>query len=184
MLGFDTARSTDHDCGPQLLLFLSAGDVAQHAGHIQRLLAQRLPFRLHGWPTGFRDSLDPADPVGCPDGTVAGRLNHRFGVVDTTGWLADRLGVDAAHVDPDVDDWLVMPQQRLAEVTGGVVFREQPAAWPPRDAGWPSVPSRCGGTCWPAGGGASNRRRRSSVAAPRLATSSARPCSPAGWCVT
>ena len=63
VLGFDTARSADHEWGPRLNLFLSAEDATAHGERIHRLLAERLPKEVRGWPTHFRrrddDALDP-----------------------------------------------------------------------------------------------------------------------------
>ncbi len=124
VLGFDTARSADHEWGPRLELFLDPADVAAHGGALHRLFAERLPKEVRGWPTHFSGSGDGHDPVGLmarTDGPVA----HRVGVDDVGAWLTERLGGDVAAKDPPtVRDWLAMPQQRLAEVTGGAVFHD------------------------------------------------------------
>jgi hypothetical protein len=70
VLGFDTPRSADHEWGPRLELFLTAEDRARHGDDIRRLLAERLPKQLRGWPTHFRESDDrphgdaAVDPAG------------------------------------------------------------------------------------------------------------------------
>ncbi|MFI7276800.1 DUF4037 domain-containing protein [Streptomyces sp. NPDC049879] len=120
VLGFDSARSADHDWGPRLTLFLTPGDAAAQGPAIRELLAVRLPKDVRGWPTHFESSPDPLDPVGImarTDGPVA----HRVDVTDVDSWLADRLGL---HGAPATADWLAMPQQRLAEVTSGAVFHD------------------------------------------------------------
>jgi hypothetical protein len=53
VVGYDTARSTDHDWGPRLELFLAAEDVDRYARPLADLLAARLPTRVRGWPTHF-----------------------------------------------------------------------------------------------------------------------------------
>ncbi|MBP2707942.1 DUF4037 domain-containing protein [Microbispora sp. RL4-1S] len=127
VLGFDTARSADHDWGPRLELFLTAGDVARHGGPIRELLAHRLPKRVRGWPTNFRRrSGDPRDPVGHMEPTD-GPVDHRVRVWDVESWLVAHLGPRAAawgDAGPAIGDWLALPQQKLAEVTGGAVFRD------------------------------------------------------------
>ncbi|MGP3970357.1 DUF4037 domain-containing protein [Streptomyces sp. 6N223] len=125
VLGFDTPRSADHEWGPRLQLFLTAGDHARHGADIHRLLALRLPKRVRGWPTHFQESDNPLDPSGIMRPTD-GPVNHRVGVDDVDGWLARQLGLRsaAAAAEPSVREWLAMPQQRLAEATGGAVFHD------------------------------------------------------------
>jgi Domain of unknown function (DUF4037) len=125
VLGFDTHRSADHEWGPRLDLFVGPGEAAEHRERFQRLLAERLPKTVRGWPTHFRESEDPLDPVGRMEMTE-GPVNHRVGVHDVGGWLTSQLGVSARPGELSVLDWLSMPQQRLAEATGGEVFHDQP----------------------------------------------------------
>lgn len=125
VLGFDTARSADHDWGPRLDLFLAPDDAAAHGGTIRRLLADRLPKEIRGWPTHFRPAADPLDPVGHMAATD-GPVNHRVVAHDTGAWLTQEVGLDASTTEPGVRDWLAMPQQRLAGVTAGAVFHDGP----------------------------------------------------------
>jgi hypothetical protein len=120
VLGFDTSRSTDHDWGPRLLLFLAPEDAAAHAADIHRLLAERLPKHVRGFPTNFRLVNERVGHMDSTDGPV----NHRVLTLDAGFWLASQLGVDPTAAEPTVRDWLAMPQQRLAEVTGGEVFHD------------------------------------------------------------
>ncbi|MFC9926193.1 DUF4037 domain-containing protein [Streptomyces sp. NPDC127190] len=123
VLGFDTPRSADHEWGPRLELFLTAEDQARHGAAVRRTLAERLPKDIRGWPTHFEESGDPLDPVGRMQPTD-GPVNHRVGVYDLDGWLTDRLGSRSAGAEPTTREWLAMPQQRLAETTGGAVFHD------------------------------------------------------------
>ncbi|OKJ26004.1 hypothetical protein AMK23_18380 [Streptomyces sp. CB02130] len=50
---------------------------------IHRLLAERLPKQVRGWPAHFRHA-DPADPVGHMELT-AGPVDHRVSVDDVDG---------------------------------------------------------------------------------------------------
>ncbi|WUW22681.1 DUF4037 domain-containing protein [Streptomyces sp. NBC_01463] len=125
VLGFDTARSTDHDWGPCLDLFLAPDDAAAHGDAIRRLLADRLPKEIRGWPTHFRPAADPLDPVGHMAMTD-GPVDHRVVAHDTGAWLVREVGLDASTTEPAVRDWLAMPQQRLAQVTAGAVFHDGP----------------------------------------------------------
>ncbi|MFD4956024.1 DUF4037 domain-containing protein [Streptomyces sp. NPDC058451] len=123
VLGFDTPRSADHEWGPRLEIFLTAEDRAQHGGAIRRTLAERLPKDVRGRPTHFEESDDPLDPVGRMQSTD-GPVNHRVHVHDVDGWLAEQLGVRPPGAEPATREWLAMPQQRLAETTGGAVFHD------------------------------------------------------------
>jgi hypothetical protein len=100
VLGFDTARSMDHDWGPRLQVFVA--DRAAVPGAREAVDAA-LPPAFHGIPT-------------------AGGL---IGV--TVGALDDYLDATLALPDPahpSTADWLAVPTQRLAEFTGGAVFRD------------------------------------------------------------
>ncbi|OEV30218.1 hypothetical protein AN219_12145 [Streptomyces nanshensis] len=122
VLGFDTERSADHEWGPRLDLFLTPDDVTAHGPDLRQLLSDRLPKHVLGWPTHFRHD-DPDDPVGHM-ATTEGPVNHRASVADVGGWLNDQLGIEGETAEPTVRAWLAMPQQKLAEVTGGAVFHD------------------------------------------------------------
>jgi hypothetical protein len=108
VLGFDSARSTDHDWGPRLQVFL-AGDGL--AGEITELIGQRLPETFRGWPVAFDDS--------------SGRhgVRHWVQVTGLGTWLTGALGFDPRR-GVTLLDWLATPTQRLAEVTAGAVFHD------------------------------------------------------------
>lgn len=99
VLGFDTPRSTDHDWGPRLQVFVPAG-----APDLSRVLDAELPAEYLGWPVTF------------PEG------RHRVAVYRVETWFAGALGFDPLAVTPF--DWLATPTQRLAEATGGAVYRD------------------------------------------------------------
>jgi Domain of unknown function (DUF4037) len=130
VLGFDTERSTDHDWGPRLQVFLGAEDAGQLAGPIDEMLAERLPAAFRGCPVAFGVTRDPA-----------GGARHRVEVAGLGDWLTGRLGFDP-RVGVRLEDWLATPWQRLAEITAGAVFHDAPGelsparaalAWYPRD---------------------------------------------------
>jgi hypothetical protein len=123
VLGYDAERSADHEWGPRLYLFVDRGAAVALAEPIRRLLSERLPKTIAGWPTNFRENDDPLDPVGRMEET-AGPVNHRIAVHTVPDWLQSQLGLNQA--EPTTLDWLAMPQQRLAEVVGGAVYRDEP----------------------------------------------------------
>ncbi len=115
VLGFDTERSTDHDWGPRLLLFLGDDDAGRLAGTVDEMLAGRLPAVFRGYPVAFGVSRDSDSEV-----------RHRVEVTGLGGWLTWRLGFDPRG-GATVPQWLAAPWQRLAEVTAGAVFHDGPA---------------------------------------------------------
>lgn len=120
VLGFDTARSADHEWGPRLQLFLRPDDVARHGAAIDDLLAARLPKTFLGYPTHFAATAEAGIRVmRATDGPV----HHRVHITDPTTWFTAQLGFDPGR-DVTVPDWLASPAQRLAEVTAGAVFHD------------------------------------------------------------
>ncbi|HXZ63135.1 MAG TPA: DUF4037 domain-containing protein [Streptosporangiaceae bacterium] len=113
VLGLDTPRSTDHDWGPRLQLFLT--DAAADAGlatAISGLLTARLPGEFRGYPTVFAWS-----------GASPGRHSHHVVVAGLRDWLLGALGFDA-FTPVGLLDWLATPTQVLASITGGAVFHD------------------------------------------------------------
>ncbi|MFJ6011231.1 DUF4037 domain-containing protein [Streptomyces sp. NPDC092952] len=120
VLGFDTARSADHDWGPRLQLFLDPEDVARHGARIDALLSHRLPRTVHGFPTHFADTGEAGIGVmRAADGPV----RHGVEITDPAAWFAARLGFDPGE-GVGTEDWLATPTQRLAEVTSGAVLHD------------------------------------------------------------
>src|SRR5690348_7265587 len=75
-LGFDTERSMDHHWGPRVWLFLSDCDYSESlASQIRDLLAQTLPFEIHGFPTHFVE-IDPINHTVFMAPTSQRPINH------------------------------------------------------------------------------------------------------------
>jgi hypothetical protein len=130
VLGFDSQRSTDHDWGPRLQVFLGDGDAGRYAAPVTAMLASRLPTTFRGYPVAF--------PV---TGEPGGIARHRVQVTGLGAWLTHWLGFDPRS-GVTVPDWLAIPSQRLAEFTAGDVFHDGPGelsrargalAWYPHD---------------------------------------------------
>lgn len=120
VLGFDTHRSTDHDWGPRLQLFLHPNDVREHRSTINERLADLLPTTFLGYPTNL-------EPVG--DGrtrimrATPANPNHGVVVADLDDWFHRHLGFRPLGT-VTLFDWLATPTQTLAEVTSGAVFHD------------------------------------------------------------
>jgi len=126
IFGFDSERSTDHDWGPRLQLFVADDDVEPVAA----MLATSLPAVFRGYPVAFPVTREPGGPA-----------RHRVEVARLGPWLTGQLGFDPRR-EITLLDWLATPAQRLAEVTGGEVFHDGPGeltrardrlAWYPND---------------------------------------------------
>jgi hypothetical protein len=105
VLGFDTERSTDHGWGPQLVVFVDRADVEA----VRQAVEQALPDVFAGWPVRYGWDDHP--------------VRHHVSVSTLQSWLTDQLGVDVMAGMTTVD-WLVIPQQKLLEVTRGAVYHD------------------------------------------------------------
>ncbi|MEV0429220.1 DUF4037 domain-containing protein [Micromonospora sp. NPDC050495] len=115
LLGLDTPRSTDHDWGPRVQLFVADGADVEP---VRAVFDAALPAEFLGWPTRFAGAPDLRLGVVRADGD-----RHGVTVVELGDWLRDRLGLDP-RAGLAADDWLALPTQRLAELTGGAVFHD------------------------------------------------------------
>ncbi|GAA1004121.1 hypothetical protein Aple_086280 [Acrocarpospora pleiomorpha] len=105
VLGFDTARSADHDWGPRVLVFVAPGMVEG----VREQVWSRLPAEFGGYPTAFGSDRHPVRP---------GVEVAEFGP-----WARCQLGFDPRG-EITVEDWRSAPWQRLAELTSGEVFHD------------------------------------------------------------
>jgi hypothetical protein len=120
ILGFDTERSTDHDWGPRLQLFLTADGLAQHGNEIRDLLAEELPPTIAGYPT----SLVPIGDRGTRHmRNTTGSVQHGVVVAELSDWLTGHLGFNPL-IGITTRDWLATSTQALAEVTAGAVHHD------------------------------------------------------------
>jgi hypothetical protein len=101
VLGFDSARSTDHEWGPRVQLFVAADYVDQ----VRRAVAQGLPAEYDGYPTVW---------YSLASNTVA----HHIEVTTFDEWIVAQLGFDPRR-GIDHAAWLGLAQQRLLYVTRG-----------------------------------------------------------------
>ena len=105
VLGFDTARSTDHGWGPRMQLFVDGDRVAA----VRETIDAGLPDEFRGWPTRYGWDEVP--------------VSHHVEVAPLGEWLEGRLGFDPRG-GISTRQWLATPQQILLELTAGGVFHD------------------------------------------------------------
>lgn len=115
VLGYDTARSMDHDWGPRLTIVVPEPVREQVVGKVDEAIDRLLPPTVAGFPTRFSYH---------PDGTLfvdpAGRV-HRLHVTSVQQVLREAMGIESLD-ELTTAVWLSKPMQSLLEVTGGEVF--------------------------------------------------------------
>ena len=123
VLGYDTARSTDHGWGPRLQVFVAADAVEPARAAVDA----GLPEAFGGYPVRF--------------GWDAVEEQHRVDVLTLQDWLTGQLGFDP-RAGMDTFDWLTVSQQQLLGVVGGAVYADpdgalaavrESVAWYPHD---------------------------------------------------
>jgi hypothetical protein len=105
VLGFDDERSTDHGWGPRLLILVGADHVEGATSAVE----DGLPEAFSGWPVRYGWDDTP--------------VRHHVEVTTLADWLIGHLGVDPTAGLRAID-WLLLPQQKLLEVTGGAVYHD------------------------------------------------------------
>jgi hypothetical protein len=142
VLGFDTARSTDHDWGPRLQVIIDEHDRAELTGEILAAVDESLPETVRGVPVDLPGATQlPGDPTTHHHSPAGGR---RHGVTVTTveQLLLDLLGIREEPQRWDIARWLTTPRQSLLEFTAGPVHRDDTGdltgartalAWYPHD---------------------------------------------------
>src|SRR5918998_584567 len=97
VLGYDTARSTDHGWGPRLHLFLTPADLPVWKDRLLEAIRRELPAEVAGFPTGFRESR--AEPgtmvVDTPEhaADLTGPVRHLIWVDTVENFLDHQLGI-------------------------------------------------------------------------------------------
>jgi hypothetical protein len=154
VLGFDTERSTDHDWGPRVLIFLPETVPRSTCDDITRILGEHLPATIAGYPTRYIESPLEAGTKVLPGNVTGEAMAHGVTIGTVSGFLMSTCGINStAHLDTAT--WLTMSEQHLLEVTGGGVWRDDTGeltsarrdlAWYPDDvwryrlaAGWKRI---------------------------------------------
>lgn len=121
VLGYDTARSTDHAWGPRCWLFLPDADHALYQPQIDQALRTQLPPAFRDWPTSFTRGA-----AGLPQlaAVTAGPVVHLVVISALPEFFLRELGFDPS-VAVETVDWLTTPAQKLLEMTRGAVFHDR-----------------------------------------------------------
>jgi hypothetical protein len=123
VLGYDTERSTDHNWGPRFQVFLSPDLLRECGGTLDAALQNELPHSFRGYATGFTEP-DPTDNgTQMPDPKASGIVNHLVEITTIEDFLVRYLGRDT-RAGLGLLDWLVLPDERLLEMTSGAVFHD------------------------------------------------------------
>jgi hypothetical protein len=110
VLGYDTARSTDHGWGPRSVVFV---DQPAQVPEVAARLDSGLPETFGGRPVRFGwDQVAPS---------------HQVTVTTLPAWLTTQTGVDATAELSGLD-WLLVPQQQLLGVVAGAVYADRDGA--------------------------------------------------------
>jgi hypothetical protein len=122
VLGYDDAQSTDHAWGPRFYLFLSEADKARYEEPIRRALAENLPRRFRGYPTGFGEP----DEIGVrmlKEDDAEGAVNHFIKCETVRSFFGWYLGCDP-RASLTTIDWLTFSEHKLLGATSGKVFHD------------------------------------------------------------
>ncbi len=121
VLGYDSPRSTDHEWGPRLLLFLADANHAALAASISDALGASLPPAFRGWSTSFSEPDE--NGVRVSESATPGRVRHHVQIFTVRGFVRQYLGIETDQA-LSARDWLVMPEARLLEITAGAVYHD------------------------------------------------------------
>ena len=124
VLGFDDVMSTDHHWGPRLILFLDEAGYAESATTISKILAERLPPSVAGYPTNW--SVPDPDDAGNQfmRAAAGGPINHRVEIATIAMFFDAYLAFDTSQsLEPA--DWLSFSEQHLRTVTAGAVYHDE-----------------------------------------------------------
>lgn len=122
VLGYDDPTSMDHNWGPRMRIVLSESDFPKFNQMLDKMFAQNLPPTYHGFPTNYtpesngylKQQMKKKDK---------GPINHLIRIYPLEGFFKYFIGISPKK-RMAVEDWLVIPQQSLLEVTAGEVYHD------------------------------------------------------------
>ncbi len=120
VLGFDTPQSMDHHWGPRVMLFLDETSLQHHHDDIVEVMANELPYEVHGFSTHF---ANPHVDGGVLQHIDSGPIEHGVVVTTLPRFFGDYIGWDTTS-DLNETDWLAFPPQHLRTIACGRVFHD------------------------------------------------------------
>lgn len=120
VIDFDTARSTDHDWGPRILLFVTHQDVSRKS-QISSMFSKQLPFRFKGFSTHFE--VSKTDKSNLLKKIKTGNINHKIEIYTFESFFKKYLYFKINR-EITVEDWLVFPEHKLLTLTKGKIFHD------------------------------------------------------------
>lgn len=123
VLGFDTKRSTDHDWGPRVLLFLSSKDV-KYKKEILDYLYKNSPKTFLGYSTYFNETYKLDVPGLRKSQRKRSDLPDCFEIHTIKSFFKKYLEFDFKN-EITVSDWLTFPEQKLRAVRSGKIFYDE-----------------------------------------------------------
>ncbi len=125
VLGFDTARSMDHDWGPRLSLVLAKRDYREHAEGVLDLIEEHLPQHIDGVAVDQHPAAQQPGGETTHNNTAGRSRPHGVTVWTLDELTADVLGLDGVSGGAvDTATWLSIPAQQLLEFTSGPILRD------------------------------------------------------------
>jgi hypothetical protein len=101
-------------------LFVSEEDHEEHADRLTKTLSEQLPHRFRGYSVHFGEPDD--EGVQVAEETASGPVNHKVEIHAVRPFFESSLGRNPYEMTPA--DWLLVPQQKLLEVTAGRVYHD------------------------------------------------------------
>ncbi|MHA1156775.1 MAG: DUF4037 domain-containing protein [Candidatus Heimdallarchaeota archaeon] len=121
VLGFDTERSTDHDWGFRIELFLDDNDYLELKDDISECLSKELPPEFLGYSTHFGEP--DSKGVRVIDTSNEGLVKHRVEFHTISSFFKSFLGIQPDSQISELN-WLSFPEQRLLAITSGAVYHD------------------------------------------------------------
>ena len=123
VLGYDTATSRDHEWGPRLLLFLEPERFAHDRDTLDVALRAGLPPVFLDYSTAFSRPKPGAGWVRSLEKAAPGAVDHHIEITTLDAFMRRELGI-AASAAISIRDWLTFPEQKLLELTAGVMYHD------------------------------------------------------------
>lgn len=120
VIDFDTVRSTDHDWGPRILLFVQKNDFKLKR-QIARMFSNELPSTFRGFSTHFDNSNRCREQFHSEINYHL--INHKIDIYTVYSFFKKYLNFDIHH-EITVKDWLVFPEHKLLSLIKGELFHD------------------------------------------------------------